>query len=557
MEVVDLTGNWYNIAKAEFQVQSSRIRNRRKAIMVGILCLGLIWALVVAPLVMEVLLENVLGISPQVLIPIMPSLMRVGMMFIWFMLLIFPLSSALQEIRIGQWEVLLSNNVSTRDIFVGTFLGRLPTNGLLMLFLAPVLVSPFALGLQISLVGLSLMYITIMAFTLSTIWLSNLVTTAIQAKLGESPRGRDLSNALALVLSLVAVIPLIGLQLFQTLMLEVLGMDIFLALPFTWAADLVTRLGLAFNGIDLSTSTIAVLDSALGLDITTDVVLLGASIMVLLAVAIASADRLFTLNIGARMETVSTIRRENPLIRGIRRLLPGSFGVLLVTALKDFGRKAQNLSRIALYLILAVVIPLYAGYRSLESGQIDVQTVSVMTAMMLAFMGSIVFGGIGFLESKDQLWIIQSVPHGSTRFVKAKIMQALLLNIPIVLIPATLLTIIFGFHGGDFLLLLTLLLVTANGSALVGIGVTASNPSYENTKSEAFRQNAMRSVGITVASIALYQIADMVLSMLGYGALFSYIWQIPILYLIMLVAPLPIVGVLTVVIGARRLARPS
>jgi len=66
-------------------------------------------------------------------------------------------------------------------------------------------------------------------------------------------------------------------------------------------------------------------------------------------------------------------------------------------------------------------------------------------------------------------------------------------------------------------------LVTASGSALVGIGVTASNPSYENTKSEAFRQNTMRSVGITVASIVLYQIADMLLSMLGYGALFNYI----------------------------------
>ena len=125
---------WLCIARTEFQVQTSSFRKRRFSVITGLFGIGFVWALFIAPLLMDLLLNEVLGISGQTLSLVMPSIIRSGMMFIWLILLLFPLSNALKEIKIGQWEILLSNNVSARAIFTGSFLGKLPVNGLLLLF---------------------------------------------------------------------------------------------------------------------------------------------------------------------------------------------------------------------------------------------------------------------------------------------------------------------------------------------------------------------------------------------------------------------------------------
>jgi MFS family permease len=174
-----LTGNWFHIAKAEFQVQTSGIKSHRKPIVLGLFVLGIVWALVIAPYLMAFVFTEILGIPQPVLIVIMPGLMRAGIMFIWLILLILPLSNALQEVKIGQWEILLSNNVQTREILVGVFVGRLSVYGLYILYLALLLVAPFAQALDVSPVGQALMYVTVFVITVSIIWLSQLLVTAI------------------------------------------------------------------------------------------------------------------------------------------------------------------------------------------------------------------------------------------------------------------------------------------------------------------------------------------------------------------------------------------
>ncbi|MHA2433991.1 MAG: hypothetical protein ACXADO_12235, partial [Candidatus Thorarchaeota archaeon] len=139
-----MTGNWFHIAKAEFQVQTSGIKSHRKPIILGLFVLGIIWALVIAPLFMAIILTGTLRIPQPILVIVMPGLIRAGIMFIWLILLILPLSNALKEVNIGQCEVLISNNVRTCEILVGSFAGKLSVYGLYVLYLAPLLVAPFA-----------------------------------------------------------------------------------------------------------------------------------------------------------------------------------------------------------------------------------------------------------------------------------------------------------------------------------------------------------------------------------------------------------------------------
>ena len=543
-----MDGNWFHIARAEFQVQTSGIRTHRRIVVSGSIVLGIIWALLIAPTLIGYVLTEVLEIPRLAVAMVMPGLMRAGIMFIWLILLIPSLSNALQEVKVGQWEILLSNRVKTREILVGTFVGRLAIYGLCVLYLAPLLVAPFAHALAVSSVGLALMYFTVFVVTVSTIWLSNLVGTAIQSKLGASSRGKDLAKALALVLSPVAVFPLLGLQLFAPMMSEILGLDVFLLFPFTWGADLVTQIAVIFNGIGPSMEGLV---AVLGLGPSLSLLLLGGFSIFVVLLGLYSADRFFIIGEGARTESVTTIHRENIVLRGVRRISSGSFGVLIVTGLKDFGRKAENLARLALLMALALLLPFFVFIRA---GEFELTSVAIMMSLMLGFLGVQVFGGVGFLESKDQLWTIQATPHGVQRYVKAKAIQCILLIVPVVLLPSVLYAVVLRLNLSRILFLLSTSFISCLGGAFVGIGIAAGNPTYEDTKSGAYITNIVEGMGLVVVSSMSYLIAGIALSMLGFNDLMNYIRTSESLYILAQVMPLPIIGLLVILIGQHRLS---
>ena len=547
-----MAGKWYHLAKAEFRVQTSRFGSKANAILGFIFGIGIVWAFIAAPMIMTFLIHNVLGVTDQILILVMPGVLRAGLMLIWFVILLVPLSNSLKEIKIGQWEILLSNNVKTRDMLVGTFLGKLPVNGLLVLFAAPILLAPFVSVLQVSLIGQILMYSEILIVILSTIWLSNLLSVAIQSKIGESPRGKDIANALAILLGFVVVLPLVGLQLAANVVAEILGWNIFLVMPFTWSADLLTGSAIIFNGVGYAVH----MNTVLSLDLAIVLILQSVFIVVVLAIGISAADRLFTLGAGARVESVVSSGKNNILLRGLRRVIPGSFGILLVTVMKDFGRKAQNISKISIMVVMAIAFPLLLSIRGgYLPSEVDLKSILVMMGLAFAILGGTSFGGVGFLESEDQLWMIKTAPRGTQRFIMARVTQAFLYIMPIVLVSCTIVAIVFNLTIIEVTLITPILLSVCFGSAMVGIGVSAGNPTYEDTKSEAFKSNASRTMVITIVCFVYYQISDFLMGIMGFGALNTLIAASEILYLIFTFAPLPIVGILIVLMGSRSLSR--
>ncbi len=543
-----MTRNWYHIAKAEFQVQTSGIKKNRAVLMTASFVFGLIWAFAIAPYLIGFVLTEVIGIPQTVLAMVMPGLMRAGMMFVWLLLVFLPLSNALKEIRIGQWEILMSHRVQTREILVGTFAGCLGIYGLYVLYLSPFLVVPFAHAYSVSIIGVGFMYLTIFVITVSTIWLSNLLVTAIQARLGASARGKDLAKGLSIIVSLVAIIPLIGLQLFAPLMTEILGMDFFIVFPFTWGADLLSQIAISFNGIGLPMQA---LDAVLGFSYTMNAILIGGFCLLIFIIGLVSADRFFIIGETARSETVTTIHQENVALQGVRRILGDSFGVLVVTGLKNFTRKAENLSRLALLLILALMIPVFIFIRA---GEFDITTVLVMMSLMLGFLGVQVFGGSGFLESKDQLWSIQAAPQGVQRYIRAKTLQSVILIVPVALFPGVLYSTLLSLELNQVLILIAASFSSCIGGALVGIGIAASNPVYEDTKSGAYRTNNVRGMLLVVLSFMGYLIVDFVLSMIGYSDLMNLLWESQTFSLLVQLVPLPFVGLIVVLFGQHRLS---
>ncbi len=123
-----MTQIWFQTAKSEFLIQTSRFRGKRKIVLPAALVFAIAWATYIVPWFMLRLIGN----SPEVnllLIAIFPGLMRSVILFIWLWLLFYPISSALREIKIGQWEILLSHDVRTRTITFGAFVSKIPVYG--------------------------------------------------------------------------------------------------------------------------------------------------------------------------------------------------------------------------------------------------------------------------------------------------------------------------------------------------------------------------------------------------------------------------------------------
>jgi len=500
-----VTKPWSAIAKAEFLVLSSSMKGRRALYLGAIITLGLIWAAWLAPMIMGSILFTIFEMQDlQILMSaMMPGLLRTVMMFVWFMLLLFPMSYSLQEIKIGQWEIMLSNNVRTRDILSGQYIGRTMLYGLVVLYLAPILIAPFALVLEISLIGQVAIYGSITLMALSTIWLSNWLTSMIQARLGDSSKGNDIAKAISMVVAIIVIIPMYGLMMFAPAMSEILGLDVFIFAPFTWFADLTSQIIVAFNGLGWTSAEFIGFTGLLSLDLFQSALVVGVFVLGLVGIGLGTADRIFTIEAGVRTESVTTVGRDNVLYRGMRRVVPGSFGALLVANMKDFLRKAQNLSKIGYGIVLASILPFF--FSQMGDFYDSFTEMFFIFGMLLSICGVFPFVGQGFLESKDQLWIIQSTPHGASRFVKSRLVMAFMICVPLTVVPVVIIALLFSLSLSNFLLLFVFGYIAECGAAMVAVGITARNPAYEDSKSPAHQANIMSAMLIAqFASMALF-----------------------------------------------------
>jgi hypothetical protein len=349
----------------------------------------------------------------------------------------------------------------------------------------------------------------------------------------------------------------------------ILGLNVFLVLPFTWPADLVSWSAILFNGIGLSAAQIQVLRGTLQLDVVTTGALMGVFTLFSAVLALLTADRVFAYRLGARTEKVTTVGRDNLVLRAIRRVSPGSFGTLVVVSFKDLFRKAQNLSKIAYGIVLAVVLPFILSAFAMMEDKLEAAAYALSPEMLvfiggmgMTIIGSITSVGTSFIESKDQLWIIQTAPKGVVRYVKARLACVFLTAIPLTVLPTTLTTIITGSSLAFYVVMLLYGYVVQCSAIMFSTGVTTLNPNYENIKSPQHQMNLI--VAMMVPQVAM--LSPIFLTMFGdiFGLPFLETAMLPVRILgptlgfaILTALPLLLLGGFTVFLGARRLSRPD
>ena len=281
-----------------------------------------------------------------------------------------------------------------------------------------------------------------------------------------------------------------------------------------------------------------------------DLLLFGLFFGVVVVIGYSSADTVFIIGAGKRTEVVTTISKENIFIRSIRRVAPGHRGVMVITSLKDFGRKFQNLSKIGYAYFLVILMPLvfrFSGFANAINDPVFIPIMTIlMVGIMLGMLGANTFGGIGFLESKDHLWILKSNPNGVMKYIKYRIASFFLIGVPYAVIPGMIAGFIMNLAFQEILVLGGFAFLLVCGTIMISIGVTSFNPSYEDSKSSAFVINTISSMMLSMIPImigVIYAVLNGILT--GQFIIPVLVGTLPVL----------LVGVVVLAIGAFRLKR--
>jgi hypothetical protein len=229
--------------------------------------------------------------------------------------------------------------------------------------------------------------------------------------------------------------------------------------------------------------------------------------------------------------------------------------------MKDFLRKAQNLSKIGYGIVLATIMPFLMSQMS-DSFESITEMLPIL-GTMLAVCGVFPFAGQGFLESKDQLWIIQGSPSGASRFVRSRLASSFLVCIPLAVVPVTVISFMFGVTFVETIFLLAFGYIAVCGAAMVAIGITARNPNYEDSKSAAHQTNLVSAMLISQFAQMGFLIGVIFLDIIFNVNLGNILESIFGLGLADVIFALSGVGVLTILgssfvfLGIRSLSRPE
>ncbi len=538
---------WWAIAKAEFLVRTAKLHRSRKILYPLVVGIALAFGLFVIPQILGYFFARAGGAFDIMLATSFPGLLRTIMMVLWMFILIVPISNSLENVKIGQWEILFSNNVKTRDLLFGTFVGRIPVYGIFVLALGPIAVAPFVYAYNVSIVGQLLMYLVIFLFAIVTIWLSTVFSTAIHAKIGSSPRGDDVGKALSWALVPLVALPAMGSMYWIDSVVSLLNLDVSMILPSTWSADILTWIAM-YTG-SLRPSSILNLELYwFAVSPIVDMLLLGIFSITVLFIGFKSADRLFAYGASPGSQKVARAGPENLFIRGIRRAFGERFGTIVVTSFKDYSRKLQNIAKLSYGIFLAILIPLLIGFGPFSTMVDDPIFVPVMTSMMIGMMlgifSGIIFGGVGLFDSRDQLWILKSAPRGVPKFIVARVISYMMVGIPYALFPAIFSGLMLNFALTDILLVCMFVYSIVLGGIFIGVGITSINPSYEDTSSGAFVINQIGTLFSMMICVILSIIPGILIAI--QQGLFGYA-------MIIASIPTPIIGLVVLMFGMIRL----
>jgi len=406
---------WLVVARNEYRLHTSIIRRIRPYFLYLIMGLLAVYVGFIAPAVISPFIDDFLAfIITQAAVP----MVQIILFMFFFYILVFPISETLREVQTGQLEIFLAAPIKPSDVLLGEFLGAMPFYAIAITVITgsfTALLTPLGLDM----VQIAIIIIIFVVTLLSAFWIGIVISAILRTKLGKSTRGKDAGRAL----SVVIVLPMIAL------MYAILGGSLLEALVDPGTSEMVRAiLGLlpsswgaeVFISFASNPSNIF----AVGFETLTRFGGLIAFFVAVLWLGSKAANRAYSLE-----PTTFTSSRAKPdgfFYKTIRSVGGGgSFGTLLTSIFKDYGRRLENLSWIAYAVGLVAMIGIF--FSDPTSGPED--PLVSLSMLGIPLLAGFVVGTVS--RGKTSFFMYMKSPSGVGRFVKARLLQGWLVAVPI------------------------------------------------------------------------------------------------------------------------------
>ncbi|MFB0504087.1 MAG: hypothetical protein ACETWE_09655, partial [Candidatus Bathyarchaeia archaeon] len=273
---------------------------------------------------------------------------------------------------------------------------------------------------------LAQMVIVVMIFVitfLSALWIGSVIAALLRTRLGRTARGKDIGRGLAMIIALPMVALIYAIQ-FGGLASALVDpnasgtVKAFLSLlPSSWGAEVIV--GFALNPGNIS---------AMGLEILTRFGGLVAFFLATLWLGARAANRAYSLEPASF--TSSKAKPDGAFYRTVKSLGGGgSFGTLLVSVFKEYGRRLENLSNVTYIIGLLFLMSVFIA-PTVSDDSPDVP-VSLMMALFLFPLVVVMVTGEVTVNGKENLFIYRKAPDGEGRLIRAMLVKSWLIAVPL------------------------------------------------------------------------------------------------------------------------------
>jgi len=410
---------WLVIARNEYRIITSGIRAIRSYFPYLVIGLLAVFVAFIAPAFANLFIDDFLAfIISQAAVP----MVQIILFMFFFFLITFPISSALREAQTGELEIFRATPIKPSDVLLGKFLGVMPFYAIFITVIVGFFTA-FLSPLGLDVIQIAIIIIVFVVTLLSAFWIGTVIAALLRTKLGKTARGKDIGKALSLIIVLPAIAlmyAIMGGGLLEALadpgtsgmVKAALGL-----LPSSWGAEV-------FVGFATNPGNIA----AVGFETLTRFGGLIIFFVAALWLGAKAADRAYSLE--PTTFTVSRAKPDGAFYKTVKYLGGGrSFGTLLVSIFKDYGRRFENLSKIAYVVgILVLVLVFMSDYEEpAEAMGIGI--------FMLPLLAAFVVGEVT-VRGKGNLFIYRKAPSGEGRLVKGRLLQGWLVVVPIAAVYA-------------------------------------------------------------------------------------------------------------------------
>jgi hypothetical protein len=473
---------WGAVAKNEIKIRTSKFRNHRVIFFITIYSILLAWALIIAPMLFDAFMPTIAIQYSTIFKPLIALIIESLMMALFLLLIMYPLNNVYRESEISFKESMLASPISSKDIFFGEFLGKMP------IYLAAILiVGPILIGLVNPLIDLNVLqymviYLSLFAMVSFANLIGSILASWLEHKINKSEKAREIGKLFIWIFAILLVVIMYAVIFFLNEILSHPELKNWLAFyPSLWFSNIILYSidPLLLNGFILNIWLNALLATIIPL--------------ITLYLSYLKAENFYTLEGLREKVNITVAAHENPFYRLIRFLLGKKWGILTVIQMKRLFRKKSNFARLAyVFGLLGFMTWFMGGMANDGLGLI------LFSTMIIAIGGavlSVMIGHLAFVDSKDIIWVYKRSPRGLKGLVYSYLLAMFILTTFLTIFETIFFGILASMELIDALIFFGTFLVIGQFSMVQAMGLQCLSPAY-GEKAPNMRTNTIISMGL-------------------------------------------------------------